>query len=69
MDLTFLKGKRTYVVAVATVCYALGGMVAGYIELMTGINLILAALGLSGLRAGLQNFLQQFQIPQAPAQQ
>jgi len=50
MDLKVLEGKKTYIVAVATICYALGGMVAGYIEPSIGIPLILAALGISSLR-------------------
>ena len=63
MDLNFLQGKKTYITAVATICYALGGAVAGYVDIQTAIMLILGALGLSGLRSGLKNFLQQFQIP------
>ena len=50
MDLDFLGGKKTYVIAVATVCYALGGLVAGYVEASVAIPLILAALGLGALR-------------------
>lgn len=48
----WLTGKKTYIAAIASICYALGGMVAGYIEAPAGIMIILAALGISGLRNG-----------------
>jgi len=44
------KGKKTYIVMVATICYALGGAVAGFLDWGLAIPLILGALGLSGLR-------------------
>ena len=52
-----LAGKKTYIIAIATVMYALGGAVAGYVDIGTAIPLILGALGLSGLRAGISDFL------------
>ena len=51
MDISKLKGKKTYIMIVATICYALGGMVAGFVTPAVGIPLILGALGLGGLRA------------------
>ena len=63
MELKDLKGKKSYIIAIATVCYALGGAVAGYVSLDTAIPLILGALGLSGLRHSITDFLLQFQIP------
>jgi len=45
-----LKGYKTYIMSVATICYALGGAVAGYLEWHIAIPLILGALGLSALR-------------------
>ncbi len=50
MDLKDLTGKKTYIMAVATICYAVGGMVAGYVPFSVGIPLVLGALGLSALR-------------------
>ncbi len=71
MDWQDLQGAKTYVIAIATVCYALGGVVAGYVPLQIAIPLILGALGLSGLRAGLHNFLAgvipKYQTPDSPA--
>ncbi len=57
MDWKNLQGAKTYIIAIATVCYALGGAISGYVDIQTAIPLILGALGLSGLRAGLHNFL------------
>ncbi len=53
MDLNKVKGYKTYIVMIATICYALGGMVAGLVTPAVGIPLILGALGLSALRNGL----------------
>jgi len=50
MDLKSLKGKKTYITTIAIICYALGGMVSGLMEIGVGIPLILGALGLAGLR-------------------
>jgi len=55
MDLKQLTGKKTYIVTIAIICYALGGMVSGLMEIGVGIPLILGALGLSGLRAGVES--------------
>ena len=49
----WLEGKKTHIVVVATICYALGGAVAGYIEVAPAIMLILGALGFSGVRHGI----------------
>jgi len=51
MDLAKLKGYKTYIMVIATICYAVGGMVAGLVDYNVGIPLILGALGLGGLRA------------------
>ena len=53
MELKKLQGKKTYIVAVATICYALGGAVAGFIEINQAIMLILGSGLFAGLRAGL----------------
>lgn len=45
-----LDGWKTYLVAIATVAYALGGMVIGAIEPNVAIPMILAALGVSAFR-------------------
>ena len=55
MDLKDLQGKKTYIMTIAIICYALGGMVAGLVDVGVGIPLILGALGLSGLRAGVES--------------
>jgi len=64
MGLNFLQGKKTYIIVVATLCYAIGGVIAGYISLNECIALILGALGLAGLRAGVADSVQPPTIPQ-----
>ena len=53
----FLEGKKTYIMTVAVLCYALGGWVAGFVEPQIAIGLILGALGLGGLRAAIAKML------------
>lgn len=48
-----LEGYKTYLVAVATLMYAIGGLFAGYLDVSVVIPLILGALGASGLRHGM----------------
>lgn len=67
MVLEFLEGKKTYVVAIATISYALGGWVAGYLTLDQVIPLILIALGLGGLRHGITTGSDMFEEPELPA--
>ncbi len=57
MEIKLPQGKKTYIIAIATVCYALGGAVAGYVDIQTAIMLILGALGLGGLRSGIKGLL------------
>ena len=45
-----LKGKKTYLVALASLIYAITGMATGHVATSDGINIILFALGGSGLR-------------------
>jgi len=59
------KGKKTYIVMVATICYALGGAVAGFLDWGLAIPLILGALGLSGLRnAIIPELVKTKEVPQ-----
>ena len=58
-----LEGKKTHIIVVATICYALGGAVAGLLDIQTAIMLILGALGFSGLRHGIGNSFTN-EIPQ-----
>lgn len=51
----FLEGKKTYLVAGATVLYALLGVLLGFMDQMQATELVLAALGLSSLRSGIAN--------------
>jgi len=49
----FLSGKKSYIVMIATYCFAIGGMVLGKISYNEGIMLILGASGLGSLRNGI----------------
>lgn len=49
-----LRGNRTYIIAVATAVYAIAGVIIGQVELQHGIELVIAALGLGALRAGMK---------------
>ena len=53
--LQYLTGKKTHIVAGATVLYAILGVVLGYVDQETAIQLISMALGFSALRAGVAN--------------
>ncbi len=53
MDLKIPDGKKTYVVGIAMLCYAIGGLVAGLIELDQAIQTVLIALGIMGIRHGI----------------
>lgn len=55
MDLKDLKGKKTYIVVVATLCYALGGAVAGFLDWGNAILIILGALGIGAVRNGVES--------------
>ena len=66
MNLEFLEGKKTYVVAIATISYALGGWVAGYLSLDQVIPLILVALGMGGIRHGITTNADMFEEPELP---
>jgi len=50
MDFKDLTGKKTYIMTIAVICYAVGGVVSGYVPIGVAIPLILGALGLGALR-------------------
>lgn len=63
----WLEGKKTYISAVALICYALGGWVSGYVNPEIAIGLVLTALGLGSVRAAISKIaadLFQAQPPQ-----
>jgi len=62
MELKDLQGYKTYIVVVATICYALGGAVAGFLDWGVAIPLILGALGLGGLRNALDKPIEVKEI-------
>jgi hypothetical protein len=48
-----LKGKKTYIVAIASIVYAWLGVYTGSMDSQTAIQMSLAALGMSALRHGM----------------
>lgn len=50
--LTLIQGKKTYIISVLMIVFAISGLVTGQIDNEQAIALILNALGLSALRAG-----------------
>jgi len=49
----FFKGKKTYFVAAGMIVYAVLGMQLGQIDQDTTVQLILQALGFTGIRLGI----------------
>jgi len=49
----FFKGKKTYLVAAGMIVYAVLGMQLGQLDQDTTVQLILQALGFTGLRLGI----------------
>ena len=48
-----LEGKKTFIVAGATIAYALGGAIIGKVDWNVAIPLILGSLQVFGLRLGI----------------
>ena len=49
-----INGKKTYIIARATILYAIAGFVAGLHDIQTMWVLILGALGFGSLRHGIE---------------
>jgi hypothetical protein len=54
IKMELLKGKRTYIIAILTIIYAVTGWITGYLAPDLAIPIILGALGLSALRAAVK---------------
>ena len=50
---TYLRGKKSYCVAVGMICYAVLGVVLGQLEMQEAITLALEGAGISALRNGI----------------
>ena len=48
-----LKGKKTYIIAAATIIYAVTGYFLGYVDTAMAMQLIFSGLGIAGLRNAL----------------
>ena len=50
-----LSGKRTYIVGITGIAWAIIGLIFGWLEGVEATNIILASLAALGLRAGINN--------------
>ena len=50
-----LQGKKTYIVGIAMIAYAIGGLIIGEMDANNSMQLLFTALGLMGLRHGISN--------------
>ena len=66
MPLFNLEGKKTYIVSVGAIAYAIGGLVSGYLDLNTAIQVVLAALGLGALKHATVTGADMFEEPKLP---
>lgn len=53
--LTFLKGKKTYLLMVAAIGYSIGGYFTGHFDQQATLEMIWTALTAGALRAGIKN--------------
>lgn len=53
-----LKGKKTYLLAFATVCYAIGGVVSGYVSWEEAFNIFQTSGLAATIRAGVASIQQ-----------
>ncbi len=59
VDTSKVNGYKTYIIAVASICWALGGLVAGKVDANTAIQTIGLALTAMGLRHGIEKALNK----------
>ena len=57
--LTWLSGKKTYIVCAITIIYALTGGYLKFISWQDAYNLILVACGAGGFRSAISKITQQ----------
>lgn len=50
--ISFLSGKKTYLLGICGLLYAVGGYFSGHIDQQTALDAVWASLSLMGLRAG-----------------
>ena len=62
MEFKNFKGKKTYIVAVATACYALGGAVAGFMDWSSALTILLGAGGLGTMAAKVNRFFSSLDV-------
>lgn len=53
--INYLKGKKSYILAIGGIVYALLGYFTGHLDANSALNLVFGSMGLSTLRAGISN--------------
>ena len=53
--MNWLIGKKTFILAIITIIYAICGMIIGKIDTTIGLAIILGSLQMIGLRVGVSN--------------
>ena len=59
LDSKKVDGYKTYIIGIAFICYALGGLVAGKLDINAAITAILTGLGIMGIRHGVEKVLNK----------
>ena len=52
-----LNGNKTYVIAMGLIAYSIGGVIAGKLDMVVAIEQIFLALGMMGLRHGIEKMM------------
>lgn len=64
-----LEGKKTYIIAVLWICYALSGLVIGQLDANAALQAILTGLGFIGLRSAISKAeILKFPLQDFPAE-
>lgn len=56
--ITYLKGKKTYIIGCLGILYAIIGLFLGYFDSVTALGIIFASLTAMGLRNGITTEIQ-----------
>jgi hypothetical protein len=51
--INFLKGKKSYIMAIALFCYAVGGIVTGHLSVFDALGLFIGSGTVASLRAAI----------------
>ncbi len=58
-----LSGKKTYIVGIAGIVFAISGYVSGHLDLNSAVGFVLASLAAMGIRNGITSEVQALLPP------